>query len=184
MDILELVAGAYAFTGRTIDGIRDDQLHAPTPCADWDVHDVLAHVIGATALLAAAARRQPFPPGDLDPVGNDPAATFRAVSADALDAWRAPGALEGTVTLPAGFEVPAEVGAGITFFDSLVHGWDLARATGQDDRLDPELAEAALDIATGIVSEGLRVSRFASAIDVAPDAPAAHRLLAFLGRQA
>jgi uncharacterized protein (TIGR03086 family) len=183
MDILELIAGAYGYTGKTIDGIRDDQLHAPTPCAEWEVHDILAHVIGATAALAAAARREPLPSLDGDLVGDDPAATYEAVSSNSLKAWRTPGALDGTVTLPAGFEVPARVAAGITFFDSLVHGWDLARATGQDDTLDRELAEAALGIATGIVSEALRVSRFAPAIEPASEASAADRLLAFLGRQ-
>jgi uncharacterized protein (TIGR03086 family) len=184
MDTLELLAGAYASTGRTIDGIRPDQLHAPTPCHDWDVHAVLAHVIGATASLAATARRQPQPTLEGDPVGDDPAAAYAAVTADTYAAWQEPGALDGMVTLPIGVEVPATVAAGISFFDVLVHGWDLAKATGQDATLDPALAEAAIAVTAGLVTDDIRgVVGFGPAVEVAADASPTDRLVAFLGRQ-
>lgn len=184
MDTLELLAGAYASTGQRVDAITPEQLHAPTPCPDWDVHAVLAHVIGATVGLTATARRQPASAPEGDPVGADPSATFAAVTADSLAAWGVPGALDGMVSLPVGFEVPATVAANISFFDTLVHGWDIAKATGQDAELDPQLAEAALGVCGLIVTDDLRpLVGFAPPVEVGADASPTDRLVAFLGRQ-
>ena len=88
-----------------------------------------------------------------------------------LTAWRTPGVLDATITLPFG-EVPGSVGASINFIDVLVHGWDLAKATSQDRRLEPHLAEPALTLARGIVNDQLRTAgAFGPEVGVAADAP-------------
>ena len=73
--------------------------------------------------------------------------------------------------------------ASINFIDVLVHGWDLAKATSQDRRLEPHLTEPSLTLARGIVNDQLRTAgAFGPEVGVAADAPMGDRLVAFLGR--
>jgi uncharacterized protein (TIGR03086 family) len=109
-------------------------------------------------------------------------AAFAGASEKTLAAWRRRG-VDGTVTLPIGPEVPAAAAAGIASLDCLVHGWDLAKATGQDATLDPALAEAALVISRQIVTPEIRPAAFAPAVEVGAAASPTDRLVAFLGRQ-
>jgi uncharacterized protein (TIGR03086 family) len=69
------------------------------------------------------------------------------------------------------------------FMDTLIHGWDIARATGQDTRLDPELVEACLPIAEQLTSQFRSAGVFGDNIQVKPDADAQTRLLALVGRR-
>ncbi|MGH8992219.1 MAG: TIGR03086 family metal-binding protein, partial [Acidimicrobiia bacterium] len=145
MDTLKLLSQTFESTGRIVAGVRPDQMDAPTPCGEWDVRALLDHAIGVIAGFAAAASRADSP-GEPPAIGDNPQPAFDAAARATLDAWHRPGALEGMCTLAHGITLPAEVAAGINFVDTLVHGWDLARATGQDSTLDPELATAALEI--------------------------------------
>jgi len=75
------------------------------------------------------------------------------------------------------------VAASINFVDVLVHGWDLARATGQDVELPPHLAEPALQFSRGLVNDELRgAGAFGPELLVPANTPASYRLVAFLGR--
>jgi uncharacterized protein (TIGR03086 family) len=75
--------------------------------------------------------------------------------------------------------------AGINAVDTLVHGWDLARATGQDSTLDAALATAALEFCRPAITDEIRAGRgaFAAIVPVADDASPTDRLVGFLGRQ-
>lgn len=183
MDTLKLLQRTFESTGRIVAGIGTGGLTNPTPCTEWDVRALLDHVVGVNAGFEAAALRQE-PPAVPPALGDDLHATYQAVTERTLAAWSGPGALDGTCTIGHGLTVPAEVAARINVLDTLVHGWDLARATGQDATLDPELAAVGLEIARQVVTDDIRASgAFSPAVAVPGPVPATDELVAFLGRR-
>jgi uncharacterized protein (TIGR03086 family) len=114
-----------------VDHIWYGQLEGPTPCAGFTVHDVLDHMIVGGATFAPLLRGE-IPPVVSAPAvyGWVPAAEFRTTMDDLLAAAQSPSALERVIDSPFG-AVSGEVFAGFVAFDGLIHGWDLARATGQ-----------------------------------------------------
>jgi uncharacterized protein (TIGR03086 family) len=185
MEMLALLDGAFASTGRIIGSIRPDALGDPTPCSEWDVRALINHTTWVVARFErTAAGQEPSSGGPHDLVGTDPAAAFDRASAANLAAWSSPHALEGTRRLPIG-EVPAEMAAGVNFIDTLVHGWDLATATGQDPALDPVLAGAALEFSRVAIRDDLRGpgKPFAPIVEVSAGASPTDQMVAFLGRQ-
>jgi uncharacterized protein (TIGR03086 family) len=185
MDTIAQLEGTFASTQRIVDNIDSSQLNADTPCEDWNVRLVLAHIVGVMRHFEAAAvgEEQPIPdPADVD-LGDDPAATYRAAASGALAAWSRPGVLDGNLKVAAG-EMPATTVANINALDTLVHGWDIARGTGQDAALDPALAEASLAFAQRFVPDDVRGSGFMKpAVAVGDDASPTDRLVAFCGRR-
>jgi uncharacterized protein (TIGR03086 family) len=118
---------------RLVSGVRDDQLDAPTPCSDWTVADLLAHIHQfATVFTQNARKEQSRPPDDL--VGD-----WRLAIPDQLEelarAWRVESAWHGRVSA-GGVEMDAPDNAVVAIEELTVHGWDLARATSQDLRVD------------------------------------------------
>jgi len=94
--------------------------------------------------------------------------------------WRRPGALQRVVALPIG-EVPAEVALGMALTDAVVHGWDLAAATGQDSTIDDRVAGPLLAAAQAAITDELRQPAgaravFAQPVPIDPDSPAGERL--------
>ena len=181
---------AVASTAEIIKGTAPDQAGLPTPCAEWDVRALLSHVIGTLwlteALFTGQAPRYPMAPGGLpatDPGGDDPVAAYAEASAAALAAAGAGDALSRMHVTPLG-EMPGPLLAGFTILDIAVHGWDLARATGQPADLDGRLAAHVLAFAQQtLASPEMRGPRIGPARPVADDAPVTQRLAAFLGRQ-
>ena len=169
-------------------GVRDDQWHEPTPCTDWDVRQLVAHVIAGnrrfTAMAGGERQGAPLTPEELATyhIGDDAAASYRA-SAEALrEAFSQPGVLERILPSPLG----DQPGAGLVqmrVVEHLVHGWDLARATAQQPAFPDELAERTLagmrSFLEGRPREG---GPFKAPQPVADDAPPLDRLAAFLGR--
>ncbi|HEX6476700.1 MAG TPA: TIGR03086 family metal-binding protein [Acidimicrobiales bacterium] len=185
MEILEQLEGAFDSTGQVVAGIRPAQLSEPTPCKEWDVRTVLGHTTGVVTRFGWTARRE-TPPDDArtDDVADDFSAAYCAAVASTLAAWAAPDALEGTCRLPNGMELPAPVAAGINATDTLVHGWDLARATGQVLILDPALATAALEFCRAAITDDIRKGgAFGAVVPVPDDASPSDQLVGFLGRQ-
>ncbi|TMM14883.1 MAG: TIGR03086 family protein [Actinobacteria bacterium] len=185
MEILEQLEGAFGTTERIVAGIRPDQLSEPTPCKEWDVRTLLGHTTGVLTRFGWTARRErPPEDGVTDALAEDFAAAYRAAAASTLAAWAAPGALEGTCRLPIGVEIPAPAAAGINVVDTLVHGWDLARATGQARTIDPALATAALEFCRSAITDDIRErGAFGAIVPVPDDATPTDRLVGFLGRQ-
>ena len=129
--------------------VRADQLAGPTPCRDWDVTALLTHLIGGHEMFATALG-QPAPPADAtaDQSVIVLATRYRTAAEASWEAFAAPGALQRVVALPIG-EVPAEVALGMALTDAVVHGWDLAAATGQDSTIDDRVAGPLLAGAPG-----------------------------------
>lgn len=129
MATVDQLADALERTGRLIVGIRDDQWHDPTPCSEWDVRAVVDHLIKGNATLVGALG-----------AGDGETADYQEVAARLLEAFRQPGALDRMVTVSAG-TVPAAFALHLRLTEQLVHGWDIARATGQKTDFPEELAE-------------------------------------------
>src|SRR5437868_15351255 len=128
----ELYVQAMAATRRYIEGVRADQWHGPTPCAEWDVKQVANHLIGenlwAGELFAARTIAEVGNRLDGDLAGDDPGAAYGASVKVATDAVTAPGAMESTCHLSFGDFSGADYAAQL-FMDTLIHGWDIAQAT-------------------------------------------------------
>jgi uncharacterized protein (TIGR03086 family) len=163
--------------GGVIAGIRPDQLDAPTPCADFTVRGVLEHMIGGATAFAAAYRGEEPTEPDL----SDPVASTQAALGALGDAITAPGALDRTIAAPFG-EVDGESFARFVVLDGLVHGWDVAVATGQAYEPDAELVAAADAFARQALDPLRDGSTFKAAVDATPDATPIEQLAAYTGR--
>jgi uncharacterized protein (TIGR03086 family) len=189
MEIFEALDRAIASTAGVVKGVGADQLAAPTPCTEWNVGALLNHMIGSlwlcADLFADRAPRHATAPGGLpaaDLVGGDPASAYAEASAAALTSARVGDTLTRTHATPFG-DMPGPVLAGFTALDVVVHGWDLAKATGQTIDLDAELAAHVLAFAEQAITDDNREPRIGPAVPVGADAPVTDRLVAFLGRQ-
>lgn len=168
-----------AFAG-VLSGITDDQLHAPTPCTEWQVRDLVGHVIAGNQRMATGAASYS--------TGGEGAAELVALhassAAQAQAAFAAPDGLTRTFELPFG-TVPGTTMIGMRATDVLTHTWDLARATGQPTAdIDVELAAELLAASRERVSSALRGpgKPFGDEQPCEPDASPSDRLAAFLGR--
>jgi uncharacterized protein (TIGR03086 family) len=178
MELIEALERTFEHTQAVIAGVRPDQHGDKTPCEEWNVGDLLEHMIGVVDGLGAAAagrERSPFVLGD------DPAAQFRTASGATLAAWRTPGVLDRIVDGGAG-PMPGHVLAGINLLDTATHAWDLATATGQPAALPEAVAAAALEASRATIAPEIRPGRFAPEVAAPADADTTTQLVAFLGR--
>lgn len=173
---------ALTNTERLVGGVRADQWGMPTPCTEWDVRALVNHTtwVSRAFTTRAAEGRELTSSRDEDLLGDTPARAFADAAGTSLTAWEARGT-GGTMSLPIG-ELPAEGALGIQTLDTYIHAWDLARATGQDDRFDPSLADEMYEFMMRALPAPPRDGRFAPAVEVAADASALDRLLAHSGR--
>ncbi|WP_371927728.1 TIGR03086 family metal-binding protein [Lentzea sp. HUAS12] len=122
--------------GRLADVVRavgDDDLDAPTPCPDYTVGDLLDHVHGLAVAFTMAARKTPLEgtaSGDASRLPDDFRESIPARLDELARAWRAHEAWEG-MTRAGGVDLPGEVAAAVALDEIVLHGWDLAKATGQ-----------------------------------------------------
>lgn len=169
-----------------VDGISDDQLADPTPSGESTVRDLLAHVVGLTEAFRQAATKEAVGNSAPPPEGADMTlpAEWRTVIAAQLEkltaAWRVAQAWDGD-TEAGGVEMPAAVMAMVALDEIVIHGWDLAVATGQTLRVDPA------DLA--ILREFLRDTDpagtpglFGPIVEIPSDAPPFDHLLGLTGR--
>lgn len=189
MDTYDAFDRAVASTATVVKGVPGTMLDASTPCREWTVRDLLNHVVAtlwlADALFADAQPEHPLAPGGLpaaDLIGPDPAAAYAEAAAAALASARADGALASAHQTPIG-KMPGEALAGFTTMDVFVHGWDLARATGQDAAFDPDLTEYVLTVARQAITDDRRAPAIGPEVPAAEHAPAMDRLVAYLGRE-
>ncbi|MGR6965340.1 TIGR03086 family metal-binding protein [Geodermatophilus sp. URMC 61] len=178
------LAPQAAEVARVVTGIRDDQLGDPTPCAGTPVAGLLAHVVGLTTAFRMAALKTPVPrqasasPDDLPPDWR----TRIPAQLDALvAAWQEPSAWEGTAEA-GGVVMPAPVAATVALDEVLVHGWDLAVATGQPYTADPASVAACTEFAAQAAAQGPTPGLFGPPVPVPDDAPPLDRLLGLTGR--
>lgn len=145
MNIADLHRRACELFAQHVQAVRPDQWVAPTPCADWNVRDLVNHVtsedLWTPPLMAGATIAEVGSKFDGDVVGDEPAAAYIRAADEAVAAVSAKGALERTVHLSFGDVAGSEYAMQL-FADHLIHAWDLARAIGADEGLDTELVQA------------------------------------------
>ena len=172
IDLLDQYAQASEWCGEKVEGAA--ALDATTACDGWTVRDLLNHLLETQRYFAGSARGEEVsPPGPNPPklLSKDPVDDFARARADVLQAFGQEGVIAKTGP-----------SLGIAFSDQLLHGWDLARATGQDATMPDGLPEAAYDAIHGLFTEEQRVGIFKSELPVGDDATAQERLLTYTGR--
>ncbi|HYZ67726.1 MAG TPA: TIGR03086 family metal-binding protein [Mycobacterium sp.] len=174
-------------TANILSNITDDQLTALTPCENYSVGDVLHH-IGGLALAFAAAAQKDFgpltstaPTPDGAQLGDDWRTNYPDRLGELARAWKQPDAWQG-MTRIAGMEMPGEVVGLIALTEVVIHGWDVARATGQPYDVDTSTLDAVLPYVTAVAAEGPTEGLFGPAVPVADDAPVLDRIVALSGR--
>ena len=178
---VELYEGAVRSARDAVAGTKESQLQDPTPCADWNVQALVDRMVGGSkffnALLTGAQPAQQEP-------GSGNRAEFEAVTETMLQATRDPANIQRQITLGANNMAGGEF-LPIAFLDTLIHTWDLAKATGQNTDLDPKLVEACYAMFAPRM-DGLRQSggEFGPAVPVPDSASTQVRLLGVTGRRA
>jgi uncharacterized protein (TIGR03086 family) len=173
-------------TARLVDEVGYDQWTLPTPDEDWDVRALVGHVVAGNLWAAElAAGRTIDEVGDRldgDLLGADPIGSYRDSAMAAAAAFEASGAMDAPCAVSYG-PVPGWVYAGHRLVDVLVHGWDLAVATGQATTLAPDLVDVCLGIVLPQAAMLRATGSFGGDVETPPDADPQTRLLALLGRR-
>lgn len=185
--IARLERTAAGFTG-LVRGIGDGQWTRPTPCPEWDVADLVRHVVTGNRIFIGVLAGRPVNPQVLleeyashgpNLLPGDVEGSF----AELVDAFGRPEVLGRPVAIPVG-TVPGAVAVDIRVVENVVHGWDLLTATSQESPYDDADVADTLSFsrqAMGIVPKGR--TPFAEPVEVAEDAPVLDRLVALLGRR-
>jgi uncharacterized protein (TIGR03086 family) len=181
---------AFADTREILAAVRPEDHGKATPCASWTVRDVANHVAeGANwfgLCVNGRAAPDPDPTHGVDFAAGDLMASYDEGVARTLDAFRSPGALEDLIALPFG-ELPGAIFLNIATDDVFVHGWDLARATGQDVAFDETMAAGLLADVQLIVADEMRgpdgsEAPFGPRVEAPAGASPVEQLVSFLGR--
>jgi len=168
-----------------LDGITDDQLDAPTPCEKYRLGDLVEHIGGLAAAFTAAAAKDlgPFtsqaPSGDAARLGDDWRTRIPRQLAALAQAWREPAAWEG-MTQVGGIELPAGIAGIVGLGEVVIHGWDVARATGQPYDADQQTLDACLQYVSMMASQD--GGPFGPPVEVPDDAPLLDRIIGLSGR--
>ncbi|MFF7647667.1 TIGR03086 family metal-binding protein [Streptomyces canus] len=172
---------------RLAEAVTDDQLGNATPCPEHAVRNLLGHLLGLSTAFRDAARKDlgattDTPPTDSVPdIGPDWRAELPKILDELAEAWRDPAARTG-MTRAGGVDLPAEIAAAVAVDELVVHGWDLARATGQAYDPDPAALQAAYDFLQACVDDPSRDAIFGPIVPVAEDAPLLDRSVGLSGR--
>jgi uncharacterized protein (TIGR03086 family) len=170
VDLLESVLDKAA---GTVARVTPAQAALPTPCPEYDVATLVDHMTGWAARFAS---RVTGAGGDADPnahrAGPDPAAEVRQAAAQIVLGYR--DGVDGAHAMP----------VGVLLMEFQVHGWDLARATGQEPPFSDAEATRALELGRQLMSPDYRGpdQAFGHEVEPPPGAPVLDRLVAFLGR--
>ncbi len=189
---IDQLASTLRTGGQLVAAVGDEHWTQPTPCSGWTVRDLVNHMVVGNLLFTGILRGEQAPSAEemvrlrrSDRLGDDPLAAFRDAADGLLAAFGQPGVLERTFPLPVG-PAPGIAALHLRIVESLVHAWDLARATGQptpfsDDIVEPALAftqRTLADLPAAPPGQG----PFGPPQPVPDDAPAIDRLAAALGR--
>lgn len=168
-------------------GVTDDQLTCPTPCERWTVGDLLDHLMGLTVAFRIAAEKgsdaAPAGPGNPSVANLDP--KWRSQLPVQLDelvaAWRKPAAWTGQ-TAAGGVVLPAEIMGIVALNELVVHGWDLASATGQKYDVDDQTLDTVHRLVSQQAGSDGTPGLFGPSITQPAGAPLLDRVLGLTGR--
>jgi uncharacterized protein (TIGR03086 family) len=184
MDLLSALDSASEHFRRHLADVAEDQWTNATPCTDWDVHYLVAHVVGgnrfASLVLEGWTAEDAMQMVIESPqLGVDPLRAFLETSSEQRTRFTRPGALDRLIDHQLG-ELTGERFLAMRIFDIAVHSWDLATAIGSDGEFEPDLAERVLAI---VLNEepgmGFGIEPCGG---IGPEATAMHQLLDLCGR--
>jgi uncharacterized protein (TIGR03086 family) len=174
-ELLSLHDAAVAEVQRLVDAVGADQLDASTPDTDWSVRSLVGHLIAGNRRFAAAATGESLMPliGDIAPEHDG--ATYAESAREATVAWSDHAALE---------QENSAMTLTVHSAEAVVHGWDLARSTGQTVQFDDELLTAIESFGQQMMpAERPAGMGFGPAQEPPPEASRLDRLAAFYGRE-
>ncbi|MFF8280327.1 TIGR03086 family metal-binding protein [Streptomyces lateritius] len=177
----ELLGTAAAQAVPVVRGIPDEHLGAPTPCAEYDVRELLTHLFQVVVNFQALAAKQAADFSEAPDLlrDGDWRTRFETETVKLVAAWAAPGAEEGTT---GAMGLPARTVGSMVLLDLTVHVWDLARATGQPFAPDPAVVEGLAEEVERMAPMARKTKVFGDAVELPETATAFERLLATTGR--
>lgn len=178
---------AMQATRRFVAAVKKDQWHNATPCAEWDLHALVNHVVNENRwvpeLMAGKTVAEVGKKLDGDLLGTDPLKAYDGSVAAATQAMRAAGAMTKTAHVSYGDISGADYAKDLAL-DALIHGWDMAKATGQDATLDTEMVAWVYGNVQAQAKELAASGAFGTPQRAAANADMQTKLLALLGRKA
>jgi uncharacterized protein (TIGR03086 family) len=185
MDLHQEMAAAAAEDARVVAAAADRPLETPTPCTEWDLRTLLNHTILWTAYSAERRARDEPLPDELTSTDFTAEPGYAQAYAAQLDkavaAWSDPGAWTRELNMMGSPTPSADIGA-LLVAEMVLHGWDVARATGQDYHCDGPLLAAAAQAVAANAELFRQYQGFAAPVELPPDASEFDRLLATSGR--
>jgi uncharacterized protein (TIGR03086 family) len=164
--------------------VTDGDLKAPTPCPEYTVGDLVDHVNGLSVAFTMAALKTPLEgtaSGDASRLPLNFRESVPERLAELSEAWRSPSAWEG-MTRAGGVDLPGEVAGAVALDEIVLHGWDLARATGQPFEVDEDLLQIVYGFVSSIGPDDRDGSLFGGAVEIDSNAPLLDRVLGLSGR--
>jgi uncharacterized protein (TIGR03086 family) len=169
------------------EGVTDEQLAGPTPCPEYQVRHLLAHLVGLAGAFRDAGRKDlgahldQNPGASLPDLGPEWRADLPKLLDELVGAWRDPAAYEG-MTRAGGTDLPGAVAGAVAMDELVVHGWDLARATGQAYAPDEASLAVAQELLTPQEGDDSGNSLFGAVVPVPDGAPLLDRVIGLSGR--
>jgi uncharacterized protein (TIGR03086 family) len=188
IDVVRCYEQTADWTEQLVGNVSASQYALPTPCADWNVRDLLNQIVWLPSMSAAVLRNEPRLPSThewaevKDDPDDDRGAVYRAAADDLLSVLNEPGSLDRNLASPIG-EMPAKWWGELTFINQLTYCWDLATATGQGSTIPASLLDDADRLVRGVLMLMPRTPElFDDEVPVSEPASRTERFVAFLGR--
>jgi uncharacterized protein (TIGR03086 family) len=189
-DLRSADATAVRATMTVVSRVRAEDLDRPTPCAEWNLAALLAHMTAQPDGFAAAADGHGESPDEwrVRPLGEDPSTEYARASERVIAAFAPETVLTSAFALPEfgdGVQVPGRQAISFHFVDYVVHGWDVARSLGLPYDLPAGLVELAVPVAEAVPGGDRRLvpgAAFAPERSVPDGSGPFARVLALLGR--
>jgi uncharacterized protein (TIGR03086 family) len=182
MDPVERIEKATEHASKIVHGVKPDQMDKPTPCTEFDVRTLLNHMLGGLEMLRdAAAGGSPAMP-DGDQFGADPAKEYDARRDRLIETIRSGDAADKTWKMPFA-EMPGQMMMSIAFVEHVTHGWDLAKATGQDTTIPDDLIAECRQVVEPMDAMWRMPNVIGPRVELPESASATDRYAAFMGRQ-
>ncbi len=180
----QALAQVQSIAAGVLANVKPEQMEMATPCAEWNVGQLIDHMVGAQHWARSGVEGVEQAETGEGACQGDFCSTFNEAAASCHQAFAAEGAMERTVN-PGFGDMPAPALLGLAMTDTFTHAWDLAKATGQDTNLSPEMAQQLLGGAQQSIQPAFRSEEgtiFGMEQQAPEGASAADQLAAFLGR--
>ncbi|MGQ0680238.1 MAG: TIGR03086 family metal-binding protein [Actinomycetota bacterium] len=185
MDIAQLHRTALKDLTARVEQIRDDQWELPTPNTGWNVKDLVQHLVSGTLWVKPLVEGETIAEignrFDGDVLGEDPISAWKAVAGQAVQACLEPGAMERKVDLSSGPTLAADYTLE-RVADAAMHTWDLSRALGLDDTIDPEVVAAGRALLAKVGDLWRQYGALGPIVPTSPEADEQTRFIAESGR--